>query len=247
MKAMILAAGLGTRLKPWTLKHPKALVPVKGVPMLERVMNALYEEGFDEIVINIHHFGEQIIDYLAEHGLSERIGVSDERERLLDTGGGILKASGLLFAKYEEPFLVHNVDILSNADLNGLMKEQRAWGNDITLLTSDRESSRKLIFDSEGRLKGWHNSGSGEFRPENFFPSAGDKERAFSGIYIIGKEGVERLRQYSQRIGSDAFPIMDFFLSECRDLKIREVFDNNLKLIDIGKPATLERANIGEL
>ncbi|MDE5875469.1 MAG: NTP transferase domain-containing protein, partial [Muribaculaceae bacterium] len=109
MKAMILAAGLGTRLKPWTLEHPKALVPVGGVPMLERVILKLKSSGFDQIVINIHHFGEQIIEFVESRDFGVDISISDERGRLLDTGGGILHAEGLLRVD-EGPVLIHNVD-----------------------------------------------------------------------------------------------------------------------------------------
>ena len=121
MKAMILAAGLGTRLKPWTLTHPKALVPVGGVPMLERVIRKLEKEGFNDIVVNIHHFGEQIIDFLKSRQWQAHISISDERGELLDTGGGISRASGFLGAN-SQPFLVHNVDILSSADLSWVMR-----------------------------------------------------------------------------------------------------------------------------
>ncbi len=120
MKAMILAAGLGTRLRPWTLEHPKALVPVGGVPMLERVIVRLKDEGFDEIVVNIHHFGDQIIDFVRSKDFGVKIFISDERGELLDTGGGLVYARELLG---EDPVLVHNVDILSNADLKSFMRK----------------------------------------------------------------------------------------------------------------------------
>ncbi|MDE6408948.1 MAG: NTP transferase domain-containing protein [Muribaculaceae bacterium] len=244
MKAMILAAGLGTRLKPWTLSHPKALVPVGGVPMLQRVMLSLKQQGFDEMVINIHHFGEQILDFLKGNDFGVNYKVSDEREALLDTGGGLLQAGKILFSEDDAPFLVHNVDILSNADLKGLMEFHLASGNDVTLLTSNRESSRKLIFDKEGLLKGWHNLSTGEFRPKGFKASEGDREAAFSGIYIIGKKAIDALREYSRGIGKDAFPVMDFFLTQCEELKIGERFDPELRLIDIGKPASLKQADM---
>lgn len=241
---MILAAGLGTRLRPWTLEHPKALVPVVGVPMLERVIESLKSQGFDEIVINIHHFGEQIVDFLAEHDFGVRISVSDERGRLLDTGGGVLAAGEILFAEDDSPFLVHNVDILSNADLAGLMRSHSEEENDITLLTSDRDSSRRLIFDEGGRLRGWHNLTTDEYRPKGFRPSPFCHESAFSGIYVVGKKAWERIKEYSERIEREAFPIMDFFLSECGELKMGECKAENLTLIDIGKPASLKQANL---
>ena len=186
---MILAAGLGTRLRPWTLAHPKALVPVGGVPMLERVIISLRNQGYDEMVVNIHHFGEQIVEFVESkrEELGVDIKISDERGCLLDTGGGIVAASDLLFGKDSSPVLIHNVDILSNADLNNLMKHHKEKGNDITLLTSDRESSRKLIFSPDGRLRGWHNLSTDEYRPADFHSVPGDSEMGFSGIYIYWK------------------------------------------------------------
>ena len=154
---MIFAAGLGTRLKPLTDRIPKALVPVNGIPMLQHVILKLKQAGFTEIVINIHHFGEQIISFLQAHqnfGIMVRI--SDEREELLDTGGGIKKA--IPFFSGNEPFLVHNVDILSDTDLKALYDYHRQSTNDATLLVSQRETSRYLLFDKDNaRLCGWIN------------------------------------------------------------------------------------------
>ena len=151
MKAMIFAAGLGTRLKPLTDHLPKALVPVAGKPMLEHVILKLKAAGFTEIVINIHHFGEQIIGFLqANQHFGLTIHISDEREQLLDTGGGIQKAS--TFFQGNEPFLVHNVDILSDTDLKTLYDYHVQSGNDATLLASQRKTSRYLLFDDTDRL-----------------------------------------------------------------------------------------------
>ena len=148
MKAMIFAAGLGSRLKPLTDTMPKALVPVAGCPMLEHVILKLKASGFTEIVINIHHFGEQIIDFLKtnnDFGLT--IHISDERDRLLDTGGGIRKAR-LFFENSGEPFLVHNVDILSDMNLKELYDSHMQSGSVATLLASRRTTSRYLLFDT---------------------------------------------------------------------------------------------------
>ncbi|MDE6382409.1 MAG: NTP transferase domain-containing protein, partial [Muribaculaceae bacterium] len=122
MKAFILAAGLGTRLRPWTLEHPKALVPVGGVPMLERVILRMRDQGFDDITVNVHHFADQIVDFLNARDFGVAVHISDERERLLDTGGAILHASRFLAAD-PAPFLVHNVDILSDAPHASLMEK----------------------------------------------------------------------------------------------------------------------------
>lgn len=242
MKAMILAAGFGTRLKPWTDEHPKALVPVGGVPMLQRVIERLIAQGFTKIIVNVHHFAGQILDFLAAREWNAEILVSDESERILDTGGAILRAARLL-CDDDEPFLVHNVDILSDAPLKSLMLAHRESGRDISLVTSHRDSSRKLVFDAGANLRGWHNVSSGEYRPAGFVPDDGDRESAFSGIYIVDPIAIVALRDYSQAIGSDAFPVMDFFLAGTEKINIGEIKVDKLNLIDIGKPDTLRQAD----
>lgn len=236
MKAMILAAGLGTRLRPWTLEHPKALVPVGGVPMLERVIGRLKEEGFDEIVVNVHHFGDQIIDFVKSRDFGVKIYISDERGELLDTGGGLVYARNLLG---EEPVLVHNVDILSNADLRGLVCRHEDSQAGSSLLVSDRESRRKLIFNDKMELKGWHHLGTDEFKPESYIPDLSDREYAFSGIYVTNGEMRDEMRFL---FGDHAFPVMDYFLSNDRKVRANGVLASNLNLIDIGKPTTLKAA-----
>ncbi|MCM1290451.1 MAG: NTP transferase domain-containing protein [Prevotella sp.] len=237
MKAMILAAGLGTRLKPWTLKHPKALVPVKGKPMLERVVDSLRYQGFDRIVVNVHHFAEQIMDFLKVKQWDD-IMISDERGELLDTGGGILHAEEFL-GKNDEPFLIHNVDILSDADLNDLMMCHLKSGRDCSLLVSERESSRKLIFDKSLRLKGWHSVKEDRYKPENLDLNYDDIEKSFSGIHVMSPKVFDDFR----RLGlSGKFPVMDYYLNPLKGCDVGGVIAENLHLIDIGKPETLSRA-----
>ena len=237
MKAMILAAGLGTRLRPWTLTHPKALVPVEKVPMLARVIERLIHDGFGDITVNVHHFASQITDYLAENHFNAEIHVSDETGRLLETGGGILHAREFLGAD-NAPFLVHNVDILSNAPLSSLMQTHIASGSDATLLVSKRKSSRKLWFATDNVLAGW-SSDSGETRPANFCPGEGMACFAFSGIYVMNP----RLFPLMERqFGSRPFSIMDFFLANTGSLRIRGYVAENLEVLDIGKPETLANA-----
>lgn len=237
MQAMILAAGLGTRLKPWTLSHPKALVPVDGVPMLERVILRLKSQGFDRFVVNVHHFASQVTDFLKASNFGVDIKISDESGRLLDTGGAILAASPLFM---QGPVLVHNVDILSNADLGDLMRVHEHSGVDSTLLVSERESSRKLVFDSGLRLRGWHNVRDNQYKPEGFVPEDNFKEYAFSGIHVVGCHEIEEMR----RIEPDKkFPIVDFLLSDLHDCEVRGYVQPALELIDIGKPDTLRLAN----
>lgn len=240
MKAIILSAGLGTRLKPWTDSHPKALVPVKGVPMLERVIISLRTQGFDDIVVNVHHFADQILEFLNSKDLGVKISISDERDRLLDTGGAILKAAELLRLD-EGPALIHNVDILSDSDLRGLMAAHIHSGADSTLLVNDRNSSRKLIFDQEMNLRGWHHLSEDRYLPKGFVPEAEDRELAFSGIHVIGDKIVREMK----RIEKDPkFPVMDFLLSPLHTCKVKGYEQDSLKLLDIGKPATLSQAEL---
>ncbi len=238
MIAMILAAGLGTRLKPWTLEHPKALVPVGGVPMLERVIVSLRESGFDEIIINVHHFADQIFEFVNGRNFDVDINISDESGRLLDTGGGIVKASPLMG---DEPVLIHNVDILSNADLRALMERHEKSGAGGSLLVSERDSGRKLIFDQEMSLKGWHHLGKEEYRPEGLRVEPDYREYAFSGIYVSSAEMRNEMRRV---FGEAAFPVMDYFLSPERKVTVNGVVDPDLKLLDIGKPETLREAQL---
>jgi NDP-sugar pyrophosphorylase family protein len=239
MNAMVLAAGLGTRLKPWTLTHPKALVPVGGVPMLQRVIENLREQGFDRIVVNVHHFAGQVVQFLNEHDFGIEVMVSDETGCLLDTGGGLLNARGLLKPE-TGPVLIHNTDIISNADLRRLMERHIETGADSTLLVSSRNSSRRLVFDPAMRLEGWHNVQTGEFRPAGFVAVPESRELAFSGIHVAG----EKLFAEMERImGHGKFSIIDFLLSPLHECDIMGFEQRDLSLIDIGKPETLSMAN----
>lgn len=238
MKAMIFAAGLGTRLKPLTDHMPKALVPVAGRPMLEHVILKLKAAGFNELVINIHHFGEQILDFLrANQNFGLTIHISDERDCLLDTGGGIRKAEP--FFRGNEPFLVHNVDILSDTDLKALYEYHRQSGNDATLLASRRKTIRYLLFDDEKRLCGWINKDTLQTKPEGFaYNPEHHHEYAFSGIHVISPS----LFHYMDERWTGKFSIMDFYLQTCHESRIGGRLTDTLRLIDIGKPETLTQA-----
>lgn len=240
MKAMIFAAGLGSRLKPLTDTMPKALVPVAGCPMLEHVILKLKASGFTEIVINIHHFGEQIIDFLKtnnDFGLT--IHISDERDRLLDTGGGIRKAR-LFFENSGDPFLVHNVDILSDMNLKELYDFHMQSGSVATLLASRRTTSRYLLFNTERKLRGWINKDTGQVKPEGFhYDESLYREYAFSGIHVFSP-AVFRLMEAPRWEGK--FSIMDFYLATCGQTDYSGYLAEKLELIDIGKPETLARA-----
>lgn len=240
MKAMIFAAGLGTRLRPLTDTLPKALVPVAGRPMLEHVILKLKASGFDDITINIHHLGEQILDFLrANDNFGVSIHVSDERGKLLDTGGGIKKARPFLDHD-GEPFLVHNVDILSDVDLKDFFHHHVASGCKATVLVSPRQTSRYLVFDGQYKLCGWVNKKTGETKPHDFvYDEKRHRCLAFSGIHILSPDIFPLMEA---PCWGDQFSIIDFYLSACRSIDICGYAEEGLQLIDIGKPETLAEA-----
>ncbi|MBR5205442.1 MAG: nucleotidyltransferase family protein [Bacteroidaceae bacterium] len=235
MKAMIFAAGLGTRLKPLTDHMPKALVPVAGKPMLEHVINKLIAAGVDGIVINVHHFAQQIIDFLKEkNNFGIQIWISDETGELLETGGGIKKASPF----FNEPFLVHNADILSNLDLKAMYDFHVASGNDATLLVSPRKTARYLLFNEENKLCGWVNKETLQTKPEGFvYQPETQKEYAFGGIHIISPSLFKYMEGWTGK-----FSIIDFYLQTCQQAQLGGYIKENLQLIDIGKLDTLTKA-----
>ena len=235
MKAMIFAAGLGTRLKPLTDHMPKALVPVAGKPMLEHVINKLIDAGVDGIVINVHHFAEQIIDFLKEKdNFGIQIWISDETGELLETGGGIKKAAPY----FNEPFLVHNADILSNLDLKAMYDFHVASGNDATLLVSPRKTVRYLLLNEENKLCGWVNKETLQTKPEGFvYQPEKQKEYAFGGIHIISPSLFKYMEGWTGK-----FSIMDFYLQTCQQAQLGAYIKEDLQLIDIGKLETLTKA-----
>ena len=237
MKAMIFAAGMGTRLKPLTDTIPKALVPVSGKPLLQHVIEKLRNYGFDEIIINIHHFADQIIDFVAsENHFNIRIEFSDEREELLDTGGGVNKASW--FFDDGKPFLVHNVDILSTIDLTALYTSHISNNALATLVCSDRQTSRYLLFDREHHLKGWINETTGEIKsPLSSLQPPHYLKLAFSGIHILEPSIFPYMHDFPAR-----FPIIDFYLSLCDRHSISCFAPKDLKIMDVGKLNSLKEA-----
>lgn len=238
MKALIFAAGLGNRLKPLTDTTPKALLPVDGKPMLEHVILKLKDAGFDQITVNIHHFGQQIIDFLKEkNSFGIDIHISDEREYLLDTGGGIKHAAEFLDG--DEPFMVHNVDIFSNVDLRELYKKHLESNALATLLVSKRKTSRYLLFNQEDKLCGWRNRETGEVKSYYpYFNPEQHKEYAFSGIHVISPDIFRWMEEWTGK-----FPIIQFYLSICARASILAYNAPGLKLLDVGKPETLAEAS----
>ena len=225
-QAMIFAAGLGTRLKPLTDTMPKALVRVGGQPLLWHVIHKLKHAGYERIVINVHHFAGQIVDYLkANDNFGLDIRISDESDMLLETGGGIKKALPLFDPT--EPILIHNVDILSNLDLTALPTDAPL------LVVSQRQTKRYLLFDDTMRLQGWTNIETGEVKG-----TRAERELAFSGIHMFHPSLAPLLADWPER-----FPIMDFYLKACGSHLIRGYEAKDLRLLDVGKLDTLDKAN----
>ena len=236
MNAFIFAAGLGTRLKPLTDTMPKALVPVAGKPLLAHVVEKLKAAGCKKIVINIHHFGDMIVDYVKSQGnFGIDIVFSDERQMLLETGGAIKHAVELLG---NEPFLIHNVDILSNVDIKALWEEHLNSGSAATLLVSKRSSSRALLFDAESNLTAWTNKTTGEVKtPYESVDIASLEELAFSGIHVFSPSLFKYFGAYPEK-----FSIIDFYLNTCKAEKIKAYTQEGLQLLDVGKLDSLEKA-----
>ena len=237
MNAFIFAAGLGTRLKPLTDTMPKALVPVGGKPLLAHVVEKLKAADCKKIVINIHHLGDMIIDYVkSQNNFGIDIVFSDERQMLLETGGAIKHAVELLG---DEPFLIHNVDILSNVDIESLWNEHLNSGSAATLLVSKRSSSRALLFNEEGNLTAWTNKNTGEVKtPYESVDIATLEEFAFSGIHVFSPSLFKYFGKYPEK-----FSIIDFYLNTCKEEKIKAFTQEGLELLDVGKLDSLEKAN----
>jgi NDP-sugar pyrophosphorylase family protein len=216
---------------------PKALVPVAGQPLLWHVIQKLKQAGFKLIVVNVHHFAEQIIDYLqANDNFGIDIRVSDETGALLDTGGGIRKALPLFDSHV--PVLIHNVDILSNVDLSTLYFNACQCCADALLLVSRRTTKRYLIFDEENILDGWINIETGELRtPYKGLEPSLLKQLAFSGIHVMLPSVFPLLESMPER-----FSIIDFYLKYCHQCAFMAYEKHDLKLMDVGKLDTLSEA-----
>lgn len=236
MKAMIFAAGLGTRLKPLTDNSPKALIPIAGKPLLEHVILKLKASGFDEIIVNVHHFPEQIKDFLiANNSFNIRIEVSDESNQLLDTGGAVRKAAW--FFDDDKSFLVHNVDILSNLDLNALYNKHVKSDALATLVVSKRDTFRYLLFNNDNRLCGWINEKTGQTKPISFTDISIYNKLAFAGIQMLSPKIVDLMEDLESK-----FPIMDFYLSNVQDQIIKGYVPAGFLMLDVGKLEVLEEA-----
>ena len=231
-KALIFAAGKGTRLKPFTDSHPKALALVNDVPLLERNIKYLQSFGVTEFVINVHHFGEQIVEFLEKNNhFGAKIDISDEKDELLETGGGLLFAQKYL--ENEENFLIMNADILTDLNIHELVKFHETHLPLATLAVSDRNSSRKLFFNSEMVLKGWMNKNSGETKMAEF--NSDFKELAFSGIHCINSSIFDKIKRRGK------FSIMEEYLDLMFENEILG-FQHEARLIDVGRPESVIEA-----
>jgi len=232
-KAMILAAGLGTRFKPWTDQHPKALAPVNGKSLLQRNIEYLQRHGISDLVINVHHFADQIIGTLKDNkGWGSRYVISDETTQVLETGGGLKKARPLLD---DGPFVLINVDILTDLDLSAMIADHLRRRPLSTLAVTDRSTSRYFLFSDKDELCGWRNVQTGQERPAR--PANGPLiPKAFSGIHVIdpaifpliGREG--------------KFSMVDVYLDLAAAHPIRGFDHSNSKFIDVGRPEAAEAA-----
>lgn len=235
MEALIFAAGLGTRLKEQTQNKPKALVLLAGKPLLQHVIERLKSFGIVHIVINVHHFADQVIEFIENnHSFGIQIDISDERELLLDTGGGLKKAGH--FFTGNEPILIYNVDVVSNLDLNNLLGFHRLDNALATLVVRQRETSRYLMFDENMLLSGWKNFSSGEIIVSREASFANSKPFAFSGIHIVQPEILDLITEEGK------FPIMDLYLRLAKSQKIKGYLDQSDLWMDLGKPAQLMEA-----
>lgn len=232
MKAMIFAAGLGTRFKPWTDKHPKALAVVNGKSLLQRNIEYLQKYDITDVVVNVHHFADQIVDAIEKaNGWGSTITISDESDEVLETGGGLLKAKHLL---YRETLLTLNVDILTDANLKDFLISHQEQNALITLATTNRKTSRYLLFNKYNRLCGWRNTATGEekiaIEEKEYF------EKAYSGMAIF-EPAVFDLMYLNGK-----FSLIDLYLSLAHDNKIASYDHSESKLMDVGKPENVSKA-----
>lgn len=230
---MIFAAGLGTRLKPFTEHHPKALAEVNHKPLLQRNIEYLKSYGIRDIVINIHHFPQQIRDFLTlHHHFDCNISISDETDALLETGGGLKKAAPLL--RGDGPFIVMNADILTNLNLARMIDSHIASESLASLAVTERSTSRYFLFNQANELCGWKNMKSGE---EKIMRTEAElSPKAFSGIHIIEPAIFELMEQQGK------FSIVDVYLNLCSDHKIIGYDHSSDILIDVGKPEAIQEA-----
>lgn len=229
---MLFAAGLGTRLKPFTENHPKALAPVNGKPLLQRNIEYLKSFGITELVVNVFHFADQIIDFLKENdNFGITIHISDERPEVLETGGGLVNTKHF----FDEDFLVMNVDILTDLNITDFIKAHQENNALVTLAVSDRTSSRKLFFNEANALKGWKNLNTNEeIKAIDSLDNC--KELAFSGIHLIKPELFDFITETGK------FSIMKVYMELMKSETILGFDHSGGILIDVGRPSSVLEA-----
>ncbi|HEY0299525.1 MAG TPA: sugar phosphate nucleotidyltransferase [Arachidicoccus sp.] len=233
MKAMLLAAGLGTRLKPWTDKHPKALAIINNKSLLQRNIEYLQQYGIKEVIVNVHHFAEQIIDTINKNNAwGSSITISDETNEVLETGGGLKKAAW--YFKNEEDFLLINTDILTDLNLHNFTMQHQQSNSLATLAVSDRKSSRYFLFDEARHLCGWENVNTGEKKITR--NTSIMTPLAFSGIHYISTKIFPLIKQEGK------FSMVDIYLDLSRENNISYYNHSGNKFIDVGKPESVAKA-----
>lgn len=230
-KAMIFAAGLGTRFKPWTDKHPKALALVNGKSLLQRNIEYLKHYGIKDVVVNVHHFSNQIIDAIKQNnGWGSNIAISDETDEVLETGGGLLKAKDLL--NNDQPFITLNADFLTDLNLNKLLSFHKEKKGLISFGITNRKSSRNFLFDEDNRLCGWMNSTTGEKRISIDKPNL--KPMAYSCVVVFEPTVFDLIPQRGK------FSLVDTYLSLAAQQHPIYGYDHTGdKLVDVGKPESV--------
>lgn len=241
IRAMILAAGLGTRLKPWTDHHPKALAMVNGKSLLQRNVEYLQSFGITNVVVNVHHFAVQVIEAIERSkGWGSNITISDEKEEVLETGGGLVKAAEYLLG--DAPFVLMNADILTDMDLGKMIHYHIEHRPLATLATSNRKTSRYLLFDVDDNLRGWRNVNTGEEKPGLVIPKNKPApptfQRAFSGIHVIDPKIFPLITQKGK------FSLVDVYLSLMQHHTIKSFDHSNTCFIDVGKPESIAKAEL---
>ncbi|HPC36703.1 MAG TPA: nucleotidyltransferase family protein [Candidatus Marinimicrobia bacterium] len=235
MKALILAAGIGKRLRPLTNRTPKALIEIGGRPLLHIAIEYLAKYGFDEIIINVHHYADQIIKYLeVNQYFGHNILISDETDQLLDTGGALKKTAW--FFDDDKPFLIYNVDILCDLDLGQFYRHHQESGALATLAVRKRASERYLLFDEANILCGWQNFKTGEIvqtRPSDLPP----RQLAFSGISVLSPEILRHLPR------KNVFSLIDLYLRLAPKYTIKGFQHNESLWLDVGNPENLAKAS----
>lgn len=240
MKGLIFAAGIGSRLRPFTDMHPKALVEVGGKPMLHHVINRMIEAGITDIVVNVHHFPEQIRDFLSTHQFDANIYISDESDMLLDTGGGILKALPLFDG--DDIVLAHNADILSDINFKSLQHTHLITDADVTLAVQPHRQSSRMLYARNGQLAGWQNLSTGATKPVGFIPSD-EMPCAFAGIHIFNPNRIGPLLEDYASSNGRSFSIIPFYLSALHRINITtHNIESSAIWHDIGRPDTLQAA-----